>query len=80
MSAKVVSTAKIYNGGGYGPTFGGGHDLHISNLASSTMNSYTNVSTYDPPPGCATSGYCTVYAGVDKFTVSDVEVFYETIN
>ena len=41
----------------YGPTFGGGHDIHISNYASSQFisthrNSYSNLGyTYSPPSG-----------------------------
>jgi len=32
---------------GYGPTFGGGHDLHISSGATSSFNSYTDKHSYE---------------------------------
>ena len=64
----------------YGPTFGGGHDLHISNNAASNRNSYTYCDhTYPLPPGYFSSrSSCRFYAGSYKFTPTDVEVFYET--
>lgn len=31
-----------YNNSGYGPTFGGGHDLYIANASDVTNTSYTN--------------------------------------
>ena len=48
--APVKSMAKrpkyaIYRNGGYGPTFGGGYDIHISHNANSNTNSYTNFIT-----------------------------------
>jgi len=56
----------------YGPTFGGGHDLHISDNASSNSQSYTNTNfSYYAPPG-------KFFAGSKNFTPNDVEVFYET--
>ena len=65
----------------YGPTSGGGHDIHISNYASSNRNSYTNLgSEYSP-----TSGYSygstfaqTFLAGTYTFTPDEIETFYET--
>ena len=64
----------------YGPLFGGGHDIYISNNAASNRNSYTSCGyTYRLPPGYSSSGSsCRFYAGSYKFTPTDVEVFYET--
>jgi len=64
----------------YGPTFGGGHDIHISNNAASNKQSYTSCgNTYPLPPGYYSSrSSCTFYAGSYKFTPTDIEVFYET--
>jgi len=46
MQRYNVMTAKrgnaVYHGLNYGPTFGGGHDLYINNLALSSTSSYTN--------------------------------------
>ncbi|XP_044166071.1 uncharacterized protein LOC114973285 isoform X4 [Acropora millepora] len=70
----------IYRCSRYGPTFGGGHDIYISNNAASNRNSYTYCGyTYPLPPGYSSSyTSCRFYAGSYKFTPTDVEVFYET--
>ena len=62
----------------YGPTFGGGFDIYISNNAASHRRSYTSCgATYPLPPGYSSSGLCSFYAGSSYFTPTDVEVFYE---
>ena len=33
----------VYGGNGYGPTFGGGHDIYITNNANTNRSSYFNV-------------------------------------
>ena len=73
-------SAAIYACPNYGPIFGGGHDLLISNNAASNQQSHTYCGhTYLIPPGYSASGSsCRFYAGSYKFTPSDVEVFYET--
>ncbi|XP_068717254.1 uncharacterized protein [Montipora capricornis] len=72
----------IYRCSSYGPTFGGGHGIHISNNAASNRNSYTQCGwSYPLPQGYSSSGTsCRFYAGGGsyKFTPTDVEVFYET--
>jgi len=35
----------IYSCSSYGPTFGGGHDIHIANNAGSSTSSYSNLET-----------------------------------
>ena len=65
----------------YGPVFGGGNDIRISNYASSNSNSYSNLgATYSPPSGYSyTSTFAkTFLAGSFKFTPDEVETFYET--
>ncbi|XP_015756507.1 PREDICTED: hemicentin-2-like isoform X2 [Acropora digitifera] len=72
----------IYRCSGYGPTFGNGQDIYISNNAASNRNSYTYCGyTYHLPPGYSSSySSCTFYAGGGShyFTPTDIEVFYET--
>ncbi|XP_068673411.1 uncharacterized protein [Montipora foliosa] len=72
----------IYRCSGYGPTFGGGHDIRISDNAASNRDSYTRCgSSYPLPPGYSSSrSSCRFYAGggSHNFTPTDVEVFYET--
>ncbi|XP_068736764.1 uncharacterized protein [Montipora capricornis] len=65
----------------YGPTFGNGHDIYISNLASSGTSSYSNLGyTYSPPAGHAYGSTFaqTFLAGTHYFRPTEVEVFYLT--
>ena len=65
----------------YGPTFGGGHDIHISNSASSNSNSYSELGhTYRPPRGHSYGSTFaqTFLAGTFSFTPDEVETFYES--
>ena len=59
----------------YGPTFGLGYDLKISNNAASNNDSYTNPGLiYQLPSGVNSPS--TILAGTYKFSPSEVEVFY----
>ena len=63
----------------FGPTFGAGHDLYISNNANLNTASYTNFGhTYQLPPGYTSNAANTdaLLAGTRHFTPSEVEVFY----
>ena len=65
----------------YGPTFGGGSDIYLSNYASSNRNSYGNLgNTYSPPSGYSYGSTFaqTFLAGTYKFTPHEIEMFYET--
>ena len=65
----------------YGPTFGGGRDICISNSASSNSNSYSNLGyTYSPPSGYSYGSTFaqTFLAGSQYFTPDEVETFYES--
>ena len=64
-----------------GPTFGVGHDLRISNYASSNTESYSLLgSSYSPPSGYGSgSDFAkTFLAGNYHFQPDEVETFYET--
>ena len=66
---------------GYGPTFGGGHDINIKNHTSSNTNSYSNLGhTYSPPSGHSYGSSFTksFLAGSYKFQPNEIEVFYES--
>ena len=68
-------------GSRYGPTFGGGRDIYISNYASSNSDSYGNLGgTYSPPSGYTYGSTFaqTFLAGSYQFTPDEVETFYET--
>ena len=66
----------IYTRNNYGPTFGGGHDIHISNYAASNTGSYAyNFNNkYQAPSGVSSTR--TILAGTRKFQPSEVEVFH----
>ena len=71
----------MYCGSGYGPIFGYGHDIYISNYASSNSYSEGNLgSTYSPPSGYSFQSTFaqTFLAGTYRFTPDEVETFYET--
>ena len=71
----------IYSCSKYGPTFGGGLDLHIADSASSNNDSYSNLGyTYSPPSGYSYGSEFAqrFLAGDRHFQPDEVEVFYET--
>ena len=64
---KDRDTNAVYHGAGYGPIFGGGHDLKITSNAHQSTSSYQN---------CRVGGVPNYYfAGVRNFAVVDYEVF-----
>jgi hypothetical protein len=66
----------ICTSNGYGPTFGAGHDIHISNDASSNTGSYAyNFNFYYQAPS-GVSDATTILAGTRYFQPSEVEVFH----
>ena len=78
IKSSHYSTA-IYTWSAYGPTFGVGHDLHISGNAGNNSYPYTSCGwSYPLPPGYSSYHFsCQFYAGSYNFTPTDVEVFYE---
>ena len=59
----------------YGPTFGGGHDIHIADNANQNTYSYTDFgSSYSLPNGVTDRR--TILAGTYAFSPDEVEVFY----
>jgi len=58
----------VYNGGSYGPSFGGGHDLHIASGALSSSNSYVQGKTYSANGN-------TLNDGTKHFQIKDYVVF-----
>ena len=76
---KSITTAPsvaIFSRIDQGPSFGQGHDIHISNNANSNQNSHTHWygSYYPLPSGIVKSD--SNLAGTYKFTPDDYEVFY----
>ena len=57
----------------FGPVFGSGNDLCISNAANSNNKSYSNIgNTYECPPNQSGATFLT---GQRNFTVNEYEVF-----
>ena len=75
--AKIAPQYAISMNPAYGPTFGGGHDIHIADNANSNTNSYANFgaySYYSVPSGVQDK--TTILAGTYHFSPDEVEVFY----
>ena len=71
----------IYGNSGYGPTFGGGHDVKIADGADSNTNSYANLGhSYVQVAGYkyGASDTQSLLAGSYDFQPHEVEVFYQT--
>jgi len=61
----------------YGPTFGCGHDLHVSSLSNTNRDSYMNLHSYEFPNGLSgAEGGKLIAGGSDsKFKTTEIEVF-----
>jgi len=61
----------------YGPSFGGGHDLHVSSLSNINKNSYMKFHSYEFPHGMwSIEGGKFIVGGSDnKFQIIEIEVF-----
>ena len=70
-------TQAIYKNIKYGPTFGNGWDIHISNNSNSNNESYTKFAVdgyYERPE--KVQDLTTILAGTFYFSPTDWEVFY----
>ena len=68
----------ICSGPSWGPTFGGGNDLYISDNSHANQRSFTNFGhTYPPPAGYVygTPQTQSLLAGSYHFTPNEVEIF-----
>ena len=64
----------VYRRQGYGPTFGGNHDIYIADNANGHQQSYSNFGYYQFPPGARER--TTLLAGSYNFTPTEIEVFF----
>lgn len=65
----------VYNNSGYGPTWGGGHDLHVTSSMRSASN-YSNPNSFmTAAPGYTGTFTNTTLAGGYNFTIEEIEVF-----
>ena len=67
----------IYCQPGFGPTFGGGHDIYVANNANATMDSISNLGrTYKHPQyEFETDEAETFLAGTEWFQLDEIEVY-----
>jgi hypothetical protein len=65
----------VYDKNSYGPTFGGGCDLHIADNATNNSSSCSNAGNSFTLPAGHTGEQQTFLAGSHTFTPSEVEVF-----
>jgi len=68
----------LYNGPSYGPTFGGGHDMHISDASNANTGSYSSFHSYSYPNGNSGSSGGVFMLGASNFQVAEIEVFLVT--
>jgi len=68
----------VYQHSNYGPTFGGGHDLHVYNLANKNRDSYMKFGFYEFPNGkSGTEGGKFIVGGSDNnFQIIEIKVFH----
>ena len=70
----------VYRYPSYGPTFGGGYDLHICDKPNTSCKSYANLgNTYQIPEEyalCKAKQTKSLLARSAKFTPTEIEVFY----
>ena len=71
-------TYSIYASPSYGPTFGGGHDLHISSNSNLNTVSYSNLDSYQfDLYNSGSSESKSFLAGSYNFKVDEIEVFHK---
>ena len=68
----------VYRCSSYGPTFGGGHNIYISDNAKSNQHSYTECGSMYSNPAGYSAGHCNFFTGSLYFSPSDIEVYFET--
>jgi len=76
--AITVSGNALYHGPSYGPTFGSGHDMFISDASNTNTNSYISSSSYTYPNGNSGSSGGVFMLGARNFQVAEIEVFLVT--
>jgi hypothetical protein len=73
----IIPSCAIYALRGYGPTFGGGHDLHICTNSNTSNGSYSNLGiSYKHPYYARGSNEAQSFlAGSCNFLTTEIEVF-----
>ena len=77
MKSTIRPQYATYNGGNYGPTFGGGHDLYIADNCRSSGSSYSNLG-HSYKVNYYTGQKKKLLAGSYRFRCAEYEVYYLT--
>ncbi len=83
VSFKDIFTVKsavdaLYRHSGYGPIFGGGHDIHICNQSNTNFGSYSNFGhSYNLPDGYTKGGNAKDFlaGNYNQWTTTEIEVY-----
>ncbi len=72
-----LSQYSVYHLSSYGPIFGWGHDLHVSNLPHTNRDSYMNLDSYEFRNGLSDieGGKFIVGGSDENFQTDEIEVF-----
>ena len=70
-----ANSNSIYGNNGYGPTFGGGHDLYFANSCGINFTSYSSLGTNYSKDGIGNINNQCVLAGNYNFMVISLEVY-----
>ncbi len=76
--AITIADYALYDSPSNGPTFGGGHDMRISDSSNTNTGSYSNFHSYSNPNGNSGSAGGSFMFGASPFQVAEVEVFLVT--
>jgi hypothetical protein len=77
MAVSSLSDA-LFDVPSYGPTFGNGHDMHISDGSNTNTNSHISSSSYTYPNGTSGPPGGVFMVGSYNFQVAEIEVFLVT--
>jgi hypothetical protein len=72
------ATSALYANSGYGPTFGGGHDICIHNQSNTNIGSYSNFgNSYNLPNGYTYNGNAKDFlaGSYNQWTTTEIEVY-----
>jgi hypothetical protein len=72
------SVNALYDVPSYGPTFGSGHDMYISDNSNTNTNNHISSSSYTYPNGKSGSSGGVFMLGASNFQVAEIEVFLVT--
>jgi len=73
--AITIANYALHDSSSNGPTFGGGHDMRISDASNTNTGSTSYIHSYSNPNGNSGSAGGSFMFGASPFQVAEVEVF-----